>query len=1119
MKSITPTYDELLKKIKRFRVQEKRIFLFRGLFRFISIILSFFLVLLLLESIIGFSPYVKLGLSVLFLSIATGFFIIEILKPLYQILFLSGIPSLNDVALKIGSYYKNVDDRLANALQLFQRYYNDKKYSKSLIEESIKTISGPLKEKSFSELIDYKQFYTSLKVVLASSAIVGLFWILLYSQLNASLFQYIYPYRDFQSKQITFYVYPGDVTVLGDSDVPIKIWLSDSTVKNIDLHASNNNPVLLHKTEQDTFFYTFKNVKDSLTYFVSLQHNKSNKFLISVEDRPLLRSLKVNVIPPLYSRLQPYSLDENVGDITALKGTKINISGYANKKLQSASIKFTSGKKLDIGIKNRDLKTEFTIQRDDAYFFEMVDEFEYKSDNPITYNIKVIPDQFPIIQIIQPGKDIDLGDDMTIPLLMVAQDDYGLSKMQIAYQVIPQDEEQYDSTRFVFQELEGIDYGKDLLRVALNWDLSSSELLPTDVVVYFVEVYDNDQVSGPKKGRSKVYRARFPSMYELYQEIASTQDETIREMEDIYDRGQELQQKLDELSLEMKRATELDWENQQKAEEALKKQNEIKKKLDDLANNLNEMVQQMERNDLVSAETIKKYQEVQELYKEIMTPELEKIMREMAEAIQNLDKNLLKKALEEFKLTEEEFNKNLDRTISLLKRLKIEQKLDQAIKMTKNLEERQQSVEDKAQTASDKDRLLKEQQNINKDKQALSNLLKDLKQEMGELPSMPEKELDGAMSQLDSDSLSNSLKSLENMLLSGKMNKLQQYSGNVQKTFNDISQQLMQAKDSMTGAMFQRALMELKKNSRQLLELSKKQENVLEQTKDLPNNSPQTTEIADQQQDLYFGLNRVVDKIFNISKVNFAIDPRINQALGKASLQMESALNALESRNNNGAANNQAQAMSSINDAIRSLQNSMQQMMQGAGSGMSFQQFMEQMRQMAKGQQGINEQTMQMGPGKQLSLSQQAQMARLTAEQGRVRKSMEQLANEAKGLSEILGDLDNIVKEMKEVEKDFAQNNISRETIERQNRILSRMLDAQKSIREREYSKKRQAESGKEYFAKSPDQLPANFEELENRLQQDLLRAKKEGYTRDYLELIKQYFEALTNQKNEQSEK
>ena len=179
---------------------------------------------------------------------------------------------------------------------------------------------------------------------------------------------------------------------------------------------------------------------------------------------------------------------------------------------------------------------------------------------------------------------------------------------------------------------------------------------------------------------------------------------------------------------------------------------------------------------------------------------------------------------------------------------------------------------------------------------------------------------------------------------------------------------------------------------------------------------------------------------------------------------------------------------------------------------------MQKMQQMAKGQQGINQQTLQMGLGKQMSLARQAQMARMSAEQGQVRKSMEQLAGEAQGLSEVLGDLDNIVKEMKQVEKDFAQNNVSRETIERQNRILSRMLDAQRSIREREYSRKRQAESGKDYITKSPGALPANFGELENRLQQDLLRAKKEGYTRDYLELIKQYFEALTKQNNEQSE-
>ena len=52
--------------------------------------------------------------------------------------------------------------------------------------------------------------------------------------------------------------------------------------------------------------------------------------------------------------------------------------------------------------------------------------------------------------------------------------------------------------------------------------------------------------------------------------------------------------------------------------------------------------------------------------------------------------------------------------------------------------------------------------------------------------------------------------------------------------------------------------------------------------------------------------------------------------------------------------------------------------------------------------------------------------------------------------------------------------------------------------------------TGKDYLAIDPGQLPANLGERENRLREDLLRAKKEGYSRDYLELIRKYFEALS---------
>ena len=99
---------------------------------------------------------------------------------------------------------------------------------------------------------------------------------------------------------------------------------------------------------------------------------------------------------------------------------------------------------------------------------------------------------------------------------------------------------------------------------------------------------------------------------------------------------------------------------------------------------------------------------------------------------------------------------------------------------------------------------------------------------------------------------------------------------------------------------------------------------------------------------------------------------------------------------------------------------------------------------------------------------------------------------------------------MKKVEEDFANKQISRDTINRQNRILSRMLDSQKSVNKREFSRERQAETGKRYLSQSPNRLPDDLGERKTQLQQDLLRAKKEGYSRDYLKVIENYFKALT---------
>ncbi len=192
--------------------------------------------------------------------------------------------------------------------------------------------------------------------------------------------------------------------------------------------------------------------------------------------------------------------------------------------------------------------------------------------------------------------------------------------------------------------------------------------------------------------------------------------------------------------------------------------------------------------------------------------------------------------------------------------------------------------------------------------------------------------------------------------------------------------------------------------------------------------------------------------------------------------------------------------------------------MGSSSSGTGFDQFMQRLLGISGRQQAINQETQQLGEQGNTQMQQRAAMARLAAQQLAVQKSLEQLAAEIGQRSEILGRLDQVAKEMEDVVKDLQNRTVDRQTVDRQQRILSRLLDAQRSLRERDYSKQRQAETGKIYRAISPGALPPELGDRASRAQQDLLRALQENYSRDYKELIQRYFDALSQQERQRAQ-
>jgi hypothetical protein len=326
---------------------------------------------------------------------------------------------------------------------------------------------------------------------------------------------------------------------------------------------------------------------------------------------------------------------------------------------------------------------------------------------------------------------------------------------------------------------------------------------------------------------------------------------------------------------------------------------------------------------------------------------------------------------------------------------------------------------------------------------------------------------------------------------------------------------LMTAQQEMMKNEQLKITSQMQKATEKLLSLSADEEQLMQETKELSNFSDRFNRSASRQQEIAENMSRVIKDIVDLSQQTFFISPEMNKSLGEANSNMNKSLRELEERNQANASKFQGQAMSALNAAALQMQNSMQMMAQSS-SALGFEQFLKRMQQMA-GQQGqLNEQGLSLfnlkGNGGRLTLEQQNQLRRMAAEQKALQMSLEELYNEMGNRSDILGRLDNMSQEMEEVVKDLEALKIDRTTIARQEKILSRMLDAQKSVREKEYSRRRKAEIGKDYVRKSPSEKMDVLDDRAEKIRVSLMQALQEGYTPDYEKIIEDYFRLL-NQK------
>ncbi len=871
---------------------------------------------------------------------------------------------------------------------------------------------------------------------------------------------------------------------------------------------------------QEIILLQLTSVKSSFKYFAEAEGVASEIFEIVVIDRPIVKTLELEIISPSYSNI-PKAVQKDNGNIQALVGSRVSFKVSSTKNLREAKLEFDDSTNVSLNVTGEFASGNFSVRKDDSYKIQLIDENGNENLAPITYQIKALYDAFPVIELLSPNQNTMLANDNRVNLFAKASDDYGFSKLMLNYRLSAS---KYEQPQTEFSSIE-IPIERSQLELNINyiWNLTQMYLAVDDVVTYYLEIFDNDIVSGPKSARTQTLTVRVPSLDEILDNADQLQAQSEVELEQTLKEAEELKKALDEIDKELKKDEEkLNWEEKQKIENALDKFQELQDKVDKINDQLGDMKQNLQENNLLSKETMEKYMELQNLMDEMTSEEMKKAMERLQNALKDMNRNMTQEQLQNMKMDEERFKKSIERTLNLLKRIQIEQKMDELMKRTEELTEQQENLSEQTEKSDpsnqkENENLSKKQDEITKDLEKLKKEMEELEKKMGEVPDMPQEEMEELMEDFDQQQNEQLSEQASQDIQQNKKQKAKQNQQKLSQNMKQMQQMMQQMKDSMQQQNQMQTFTDMMKILDNIISLSKQQEDLKREAESLEPNSSRLDELAKEENNLSNNLNNLMQQMSELSQKTFAITPEMGKSLGDAKKQMDGSVQSMKNRNGMLAGNQQGEAMRSLNEAAMMMKGSMESMMQGGSGQGGMMSLMQQLQQMSGDQMNLNNLTQKLQQMQQggLNPQQQLEMQRLGQQQELIQKSLEQLNQEAKvsgQSSKLPADLDNILKKMQEVITDMRGEKLDDELIQKQENILSKLLDAQRSINERDYEKERESRTGETISRNIPPELNLSSPNSLNKIRDELNKAVKEGYSRDYEDLIRKYYEILQNE-------
>lgn len=851
---------------------------------------------------------------------------------------------------------------------------------------------------------------------------------------------------------------------------------------------------------------------NDLEYYISMDGYQSDIYAIDVQLRPRFVELTGQITPPDYTEMGLSHFVYPTSQIKAYRGSELVINGLLNKDISKLTVHSTSDSVIIESRPDSSFAHSLMITKPDTLQFHIEDQTGLTNNNTFQLVISPLEDEYPVVQILEPEENLKQVNPEQIDLLYRAADDFGLTSARLNYEL----KRAYTNDPVTGSIKLNTPNSNDLSPYV--WSLDELSLKPQDVLTFWVTVFDNDAYAGYKRTDSQRITLEVPSMVDYLEEVGDKEDDISNDLEDISESFQQTREQYERFKEKLKDNPEnAGYEEQSELEQVRKQQEEVQRQIDELNEKFEELKEEMSRDNVLSEETQKAYEELQKLVEEIDDPAFREALEKMQEQLGNMNPEQLRQAMENLEFNEELYQERLKRTLELFKKLKLTSDLDKIAKAFDDLSRKEAESQSDAEQPVQKQETIEEHGKVSEQVNDLSENTSDSnRKEVEDFQMETQESLNELTEQLEKD--------LEQSdpNISGEQGENSESDPQDQKqeridTYNRMSENTRELMERINREQMQINIAGLQYVLYSIINLSNVQEDLTTLVATTENRSQAYVNYAREQQNVETIFSTLSDSLFTLSSQIPQFSNRINEKKLEVEKQLSRSLTQLTERDQRQSSVASRQSLGGINEIAFMLANLLEQLQnsdgdgQGSGSGQSSQQIMEQLQQSGQQQQQLNQRIQDLIndiQGDRLTQDQMERLNQLAEQQNRIRKQLQQLQQSGEFDGDRLGsELQRMIEEMEDTINDLRGGSTDAIMIERQQNILSRMLEAEKAIQERDEEDKREGQRPEELQQASPPEL--TIEELEKQIRNRLNDPNFTKFSPDYQRLIQNYFELL----------